>query len=89
MDSATYGRVARVLTAVAGVPPEQVAPDVRLGSLGFDSLTLLEVGLALHTEFAVEIDDAAVARAVVVADLVTVVTAASGHTSYTAQSPER
>jgi acyl carrier protein len=68
-------RVVDVLASVCALPRERLRPDVTLESLGLDSLSLLEVGLALGTEFGVEFDDAEVAGARTVGDLVRVVVA--------------
>ncbi len=72
-----FDDVVSVLAATAGVPEERLEPEARLDDLGLDSLALLEVALALRSECDVELDDAAVAEAETVMDLVDLVVAAA------------
>lgn len=69
----TYDSVVSVLVEVARVPQERLEPQTRLDDLGLDSLARLEIGLALQNECDVELDDADVARAQTVMQLVELV----------------
>ena len=69
----TYDSVVSVLVEVAQVPEERLEPETRLDDLGLDSLARLEIGLALQNECDVELDDADVARAETVMNLVELV----------------
>ncbi|WP_329172422.1 MULTISPECIES: phosphopantetheine-binding protein [unclassified Streptomyces] len=62
-------RVLKVLAERCEVPPDASA-ETALASLDLDSLTLLEVGFGLQSEFQARVDDAVVADAETVGDLV-------------------
>ena len=77
----TYDSVVTVLIEVAHVEDDGIEPETRLDDLGLDSLARLEIGLALQNECDVELDDAAVAEAETVRDLVELVVSATPATT--------
>jgi acyl carrier protein len=70
VDDDMYRTVVGVLVRTVDVAADRLSPDVRLDALGLDSLATLEVGLALQKELGTDVDDADVAGARTVADLV-------------------
>jgi acyl carrier protein len=69
-------RITSLLEEVCGVDATQVAAETRLDKLDLDSLSLIELSLAMQKEFDVELDDDQVADASTVGDLVTLATSA-------------
>lgn len=52
-----YDTLAQLISSSFGVPVEEVRPDVTFSELEFDSLALVELGLAAQQEFGVAITD--------------------------------
>ncbi len=72
MPATVSERVIAILTKWCDVDAGTLDEHTELKTIDLDSLTLLEVGLAMQKEFAAPIDDGAIARATTVRDLVTV-----------------
>jgi acyl carrier protein len=70
VDDEMYRTVVAVIARTTGIPAQRLDPDARLDALGLDSLATLEVGLALQKELGADVDDADVAGACTVLDLV-------------------
>jgi acyl carrier protein len=75
-NSATYERVCTILLRHNPAGPHPAAPvtiDDALTDLGIDSLELLSLGASMEREFDIDIDDATLASATSVRDLLTIV----------------
>jgi acyl carrier protein len=70
VDDDMYRTIVGVLVRTTNLPVDRLDPDARLDDLGLDSLAILEVGLALQKDVDGDIDDAEVAGARTVRDLV-------------------
>lgn len=57
MARSTYETVAHVLTEQFHVEPQLIAPEVSLGSLGLDSLSLVEFVFSLEDHFGLRIPE--------------------------------
>ena len=68
----TIEGVTEILANHCELPAQGVDTDTPLASLDLDSLTMLEVGFALERRFGGQVDDAALAEAETVGDLVRV-----------------
>ena len=55
--SATYDRVATLLSERLGVPADDISPDATFEALDLDSLDLVEFALGAEEEFGVRISD--------------------------------
>lgn len=78
-NSAMYERVCTIVlrhNPAGPQPARQVAREDTLVDLGVDSLELLSLGASLERDFDIDIDDATLASATSVGDLVAIVEAA-------------
>ena len=70
LQNEVLGDVATTLASVAGVDASQVTPEKSLADLGIDSMTMLEVIVALEDRFGLLIPDDEWSRFSTVGDLV-------------------
>lgn len=67
MDS-TYDRLAAVITVTLDVEPHEVHPERTFDEFGIDSLSLIELTLAVQKEFRIAIPDGDIDPANTIAD---------------------
>ncbi|MFH8990062.1 acyl carrier protein [Streptomyces sp. NPDC017940] len=73
--STTEQRIITVLVEQFKIQPEVIAGDMTFGSLKFDSLVLIELGLILDKEFGIDLDAGELTEAMTIRHAAELVTA--------------
>jgi acyl carrier protein len=70
-EEAVIARIQRMIANILGIDPEEVTPEFKfVGSLGTDSLDVVEIVMLLEEEFDINIPEEAAARIQTVGDAI-------------------
>ncbi|WFE28849.1 acyl carrier protein [Solwaraspora sp. WMMD791] len=79
MSTSTLTAIAEIVSEISGVPAEDVQLGRKLSQdLGIDSLSMVEIAVALEERFGIEVSDDQIKDLVTVADAVVYVEARGG-----------